>query len=422
MNQNFIKTISSQKTLFFFILLSIFASSLNYLTYPILARILPDMQFIDITVALSLITQISAFLLTIVALTIGITKRHTMESISTIEKFQAVLMQIFIIIIVLFLVVSPFLLHSINLSATFLLPICALMLASIPISIISGFFNGKKELIKLAMVAIISAVLQFTFSVFTGFITRNGALALTAMAIAQFIAIFALYRIYQKDRLPLISSVFSYSLENFKTKEMQSLMRFVIFSSLGVMAINILQILDLLVVQHRQQDTKLYTDLYVISRIVFFAGTIFIWPFLANVELKKRRHNLVAFVKLFVIITLLALGSIIVILLFGQQATHILFGTAYKSSAISELGVLAIIYKYQFLLIIALTLFFIVVRNYWAVILPLTLTLSTLVVLLILPATATTSEVLVSLNTIASIGLLFGLGAFFASCRIKRVG
>jgi hypothetical protein len=198
---------------------------------------------------------------------------------------------------------------------------------------------------------------------------------------------------------------------------MKSLIKFTVVSSIGIMAINILQIIDLLIVQNRQIDAKLYTDLYIISRVVFFAGTIFIWPFLSAVNIYQTRQNIGVFGRLVGILTLLSAGAIGGILLFGQQITKILFGTTYDTSVINQLGVLAITYKYGFLLITALTLYFIVVRQYWAAVLPAILTFATFIFVLMLDKSYSTLQILYGLNAIAAIGIVCGLLFFMASIK-----
>jgi O-antigen/teichoic acid export membrane protein len=412
--------VRKQQKLLYFVLLSGLASLLNYSTYPILARALPEKQFIGITVALSLLTQMTSFLSSIVALSVGLAKQDDEQSSGMIEKLQAVLMQMFLVVIVIFLAASPYLLNTIKLSAAFLLPICMLLLFSIPISIISGFLNGKHKLIKLALTAIISSVLQFVLTIAIGFSTENGALALGGMALGQFLAIFSIYWVYRSDKLPHINTVFKYRLASFRTPQMKSLIKFTVVSSIGIMVINILQIIDLLIVQNRQIDAKLYTDLYIISRVVFFAGTIFIWPFLSAVNIYQTKQNVGVFGRLVGILTLLSAGAIGGILLFGQQITKILFGTTYDPHVINQLGVLAITYKYGFLLITALTLYFIVIRKYWAAVLPAILTFATFLFAIMLDKSYSTLQVLYGLNAIAALGLVCGLIFFIAS--IKTTG
>lgn len=401
-------------------LLSGLASLFNYATYPLLARALSDLDFVNITVALSLLTQMSSFSSSIVALSIGLSKQTDSESTRIIEKLQAVLMQMFLGIIIIFFIISPLLLNSIKLSAVFLLPICLLLLFSIPISIISGFLSGRHKLIKLAFVALISAILQFALTITIGFTTKNGPQALSAMAAGQFLAIFVLYWLYKKDKLPHLSTVFKYKLASFRTPEMKSLIRFTILSSVGIMAINILQVIDLFVIQNRQTDARLYTDLYIISRVVFFAGTIFIWPFLSYIDIYTKAHNVVVFVKLVGILSLVSIGAIVGILLFGQTITQVLFGTTYPADTINHVGILAITYKYLFLLLTALTLFFIVIRSYWAITLPAILTLATAIYISLLDRSASTLEILYGLNAIAGVGLMVGLGFFFVSIKTTK--
>lgn len=406
--------------IFYFVIISIFASLLNYLTYPILARVLPDKQFIDITVALSLLTQVSSFLSSIVAISIGLTKDGREEAGQIIEKLQAVLFQLFLAVVLIFLLLSPIVLKSIDLSAVFLIPICLLLLFSIPISIISGYLNGKQLLIKLACAALVSASIQFILTITVGYLSKNGALAMTAMACGQFIAIFVLYSIYKKDRLPHISSIYRYRISDFRQKEMKSLIIFTVVVSIGVMVVNILQILDLLLIQNRPVDAKIYTDLYIISRVVFFAGTIFIWPFLSKIDNGQLKNNIRPLYQLFIILTSMSLFAMAAIVTLGSRITQLLFGREYNDSVIMQLGLLSISYKYLFLLVTALTLYFIVIRSYWSAFIPAILTLVTVAFVVSTDKSTSTLQIISGLNIVGLLGLLLALVIFYRGLSPKR--
>src|SRR5688572_6640345 len=101
--------------LLLFILLSGFASGLNYLTYPVLSRLLPNSEFINITVALSILTQMATFLSSIIALTVGITKSNTIKQPrKLIESLQSELINVFLFFIGLFILTAPFTLGGIE--------------------------------------------------------------------------------------------------------------------------------------------------------------------------------------------------------------------------------------------------------------------------------------------------------------------
>ena len=400
--------------LIYFVALSGVASLLNYATYPLLARVLSNQDFVNTTVALSLLTQMSSFLSSIVALSAGLAKQDSDDTNEIIEQLQAVLMKFFVLIIVSFLVISPLLLSSINLTTAFIIPVSLLLLFSIPISIISGFLNGKHKIVKLGLATLLSAVLQFTLTILVGYSTKSGALALGAMASGQLIAIFAIYFFYKEDKLPSLSSVIRHKLKDSLSGDFKDLVKFTLLSALGIMAINILQVFDLLIIQHRQLDARLYTDLYIISRVVFFAGTIFIWPFLSYVDIRNRLHNRILFLKLACVFTLISATSTVGLIFFGQQTANVLFGNIYDLETIGSIGVLAITYKYLFLMITSISLFFIVIRSYWSVSLALILTIVTAIFAYSVPNNTSTLSTLYGLNAIAIVGLIIGLVGFYS--------
>ncbi|MDO8265891.1 MAG: hypothetical protein Q7T41_03035 [Candidatus Saccharibacteria bacterium] len=397
------------KNLLFFISLSIVASFLNYATYPALSRILPESQFVNMTVALSLLTQMSTLLSSIVAVSTSLTKENTEDSHKQIELLQTVIIYLLLIVMSGFLVLSPILLPLIKLSYIYLIPICLMLLLSVPISVTSGYLNGKKLLIKLGVAVSVSALLQFSLSLVIGKITNNGALALIAMAGGQLLSVLMIYYFYKNDHLPHVKKILEHKKSDFLSVKMKNIIKYTVLSSLGVMIINILQIIDLLAVQNRQIDSRTYTDLYIVSRAVFFAGTIFVWPFISATELKNGKNNLKQFKKLLIILLVIGFGSVAGILLFGSLITNVLLGTKYSAATYGGLGVLSITYKLLYVILYGVILFFTVIRNYTAVYLPLALAILSFGFVSLLPKSSSTVSLLVGLNVIALAGTLISL-------------
>ncbi len=397
------------KNLLFFISLSIVASFLNYATYPVLSRMLPESQFVNMTVALSLLTQMSTLLSSIVAVSTSLTKEKTDSAHKQIELLQTVIIYLLLIVIGVFLVLSPILLPLINLSYVYLIPICFMLLLSVPISVTSGYLNGKKLLIKLGVAVSVSALLQFSLSVVVGKATNNGALALIAMAVGQLLSVLMIYFFYKKENLPHVKKILTHKKSDFFTASMRGLVKYTVLSSLGVMIINILQIIDLLAVQNRQIDSKTYTDLYIVSRAVFFAGTIFVWPFISATELRNGKNNLRQFKKLLIVLLIIGFVSVAGILLFGSLITRILLGTSYSDSTYSSLGVLSITYKFLYVILYGVILFFTVMRNYVAVFLPIALAILSFGFVAMLPKSSSTTTLLIGLNVIALLGTFASL-------------
>ena len=407
-----------KKTTFTFIILSAAASFFNYATYPALSRILNVNQFVDITVALALFTQLSSFTLTIVAITIGLSKQNGPELNSTIEKLQAVLAHMFLGVILIFLILSPLFMKKIHLPASMLLPICAMLALSISMSVITGYLNGKQKLVKLGTAIMLSAVLQFLLCIIVGIITKNGALALDAMALGSLISIIFIYIFYKDENMPRLSTIFIHRLDLYRSKPMRALITFTVWASLAAIATNILMIFDLLLVNNRQVDAQAYTDLYVVSRIVFFGGMLFVWPFLSNIHVGQPKHNIDLLKRLTSLFITISVSASVVMALFGNQVVELLLGSGHQASIdIRWLAIMSIIYKFIYLMITALTLSFIVMRNYWAIWLPLILVVLTGVLNTFIGGHTSTFMFVTSLNAVSLVGLIFGLFGYYSAAK-----
>jgi O-antigen/teichoic acid export membrane protein len=404
-----------KKNVFIFIVFSGLASILNYLTYPMLAHILPANQYINVVVSLSLLTQMSTFLASIVAIAIGLSKsEEQVNSDTKIELLQSMLFKFFIALGVVFLAISPLILPKIHIPLPFVLPIFFMMIVSIPIAIISGYLNGKAKLVKMGFLIALSATLQIVLTVTVGFITRNGLWATLGMGMGQLITIPAIYLIFSHDKLPKVGKTLLRPIRIGDNGYATKLFVYTLAASLAVMFINLVQIADLLIIQAQHgSEVKFYTDIYVISRAVYFGGMIFIWPFLAEISLQNHQLNRKPLIKVCAYFCLIALAAIIGIDVFGGFITHLLFGVRFNAATVREIGVLSILYKLFFLIITAVALYFIVLRSYIAIWLSLAATAIVLTYVLLINDHSSLRTILFGLDSIAGVAVAVSLALFF---------
>ena len=183
------------------------------------------------------------------------------------------------------------------------------------------------------------------------------------MGLIQIISLVILIKFLNEPSMPKLGkevlTLNSYS------KTTRKLLIFTIISAFSIMIINILQVFDLLLIKSfGGQDARFYTDIYVISRIVFFAGMIFIWPFLASISIDQAKANRHAFLRLMGIFGALTLGSLTMVFFFGNTITELLFGKTYDISTLRAVLSLSILYKAFFLIITASCLFIIAQHRY----------------------------------------------------------
>lgn len=392
-----------KKSILLFVVFSVMASALNYIVYPLFSRILAPSEYVDITTSLSLFTQISAFLSSILAITIGLSKSEQGgDTNKKIELLQSFLFKLFATLAVLFLLASPILMTMAHIPVWFAFPIAIMMLLSVPLMVISGYLNGKNQMIKLGIVTVISASSQFIIGLTTAVISKSGLATMLSMSIAQIVTLAIIYRVFSRDHLPGIVKPIKSPLR--ATKGMGNLLTYTAFTSLAIMAISLVQIVDLFILQDlTNADTKFYTDIYVVSRIVFFAGMIFIWPFLGEINIDHHRVNRRPFIKVTGFFTIIALSAIGLLYFFGDQLAHILFGANYSLPLIQNIGILSVTYKFLMLITTAVVLYFVVLRSYIAVWLALALSAMIFIYAELLDKTTTIATTLVDLNIIAAL-------------------
>ena len=381
---------------------------------------MPSGEYVDITVALSLFTQISTFLSSIIAITIGISKRDKEQAKEKIQALQTFLFKTFIILAVVFFVLSPTIMPRMHVSNLFVLPITLMMLFSIPISVISGYLNGINALAKLGLVALISAATQFFVAYLVAITSHNGFFTMLAMTVAQLTTITIIYKIYASMHLPNLG--ISLSLRNVKnSNQYKQLMFYTVGAAISVMAVSIAQISDLLILQNiKTTDVKFYTDIYVISRIVFFAGMILIWPFLGQLHISPLRRNIRPFIKLVSSFGAIGVLAIIGLLIGGDLITRILFGSPYNISQIQLIGGLSVLFKVWMLIITAATLYFVVLHRVIAFVIAVVTSLSLIIYASLVSQTTTTAQVLIHLNVISGLVALILIGYIIANAYRKK--
>jgi len=394
-----------KRSVIIFVFLSTFASAINYATYPFLGRILPAQQYVDITVSLSLLTQITTFLSSVVAITIGLSKSEPHGGTNEkIELLQSTLFKLFLLLDGGFLIFSPAIMGHIHTPTIFAIPIALMMLVSVPIATVSGYLNGRGLMIKLGVLGVTAAGFQFVIGVGAAWLTRNGFIAMLLMTLTQLAAIVFIYWLFKTERLPRILEAFKKPVRIEERQYLSKLLTFTVLASLAIMAINLVQIADLLIIQTlHTTNIKFYTDIYVISRVVFFAGAIFIWPFLGEIDIDSHHLNRGPFAKAIGFFTIITFSAMAALYFFGPVIARVLFGAHYSLSLVRNVALLSVLYKFFFLIITAVTLYFVVIRSYVSVWLALSISFAILIYSEIASKYTSIHSVLVRLDLISGV-------------------
>lgn len=363
------KSLSRKRGTFVFIVLSVAAAALNYVAYPLLARALPAHEYVDITLALSLFTQIGTFLGSLTAVTIGLVKLSDGRSSQTLNDLQQALMRIFIIFSFVFLVLSPVIMPILATPTVYAIPVVVMLLISIPITVLTGYFNGRRDLVTVGGITFFVALFQLIAGLTTATLSHSGVLSMIAMGTIQSVTLIIILWFFRHQKLPTLRmSLLKPAKINQDTRR---LIRFTIITSIAIMVINLLQLADLVFIKTLRQPEIVtqYTDTYVISRVIFFAGMIFVWPFLSNIALSDDRKNRKSFLGLCCVFAVITLGTLLFTHLFGGFIFQFIFGRTGAENIPYTLINLSGLYKLLLLPITAIALYFVVIRSYKVVLL-----------------------------------------------------
>lgn len=358
-----------------YFIFSILASLLNYMMYPLLARILERDDFTSTNVALALVTQITSMMSAVVALAISETLHNPKKKGESVSVLQSQVTRLYGIVMAIFILTSPFVFRLVNLPLRFIIPLSAVLFFTVPIAIISGYFNGKSLLSKLGAVGLIVAGFQFILAIIFGYISKSGYLSVLGMALGQALAIFVCYRIYSNERLPKIRETLF--LNRSRPSDSQS-HKVIVTASLCLLFLNVLQIADLLLINAIGTEQQVYSDISIVSRVVFFGASMFIWVFLSKIRLGNSADNTKYFLNLVSISFGILLIASLVFYFEGDTILGIITGTAYDLADIRLIGIASMLYRIIYVLNITIVLYLIVTRNKHVVLVPIWLVMATL--------------------------------------------
>ena len=171
-----------------------------------------------------------------------------------------------------------------------------------------------------------------------------------------------------------------------------------------------MQLLDLVTAQRLAEvNIKQYTDLYILGRVIFFAGMMLVWPFLGGINIKQLHTNLKPLLKLIAFFVSLLIAMIGLLWVASEPLTQVMFGVAYTFDSVGAIVFLSMIYKVLLLILTVIILYFIVIRNASAVWLSVIVSASLFIASWIVPSSTSSAQLLLILNLIASVATVVGI-------------
>lgn len=302
---------------------------LNYLYHPILGRMMSVEDFGEVQTLISLFMQLGIFTGIFNIITVNITANYENKEerdavVSSLRKIA------FYITGVLFLIIiscSAILQDFFQFSSFYpFISLAFLLIAGVSFTFRKAFLQGISDFKAVSWAGIISAAAKLGFAVMLVYFGYRSLGAISALLIAQTLALFY---VYLKTSKKLNLSFFA---KNKIIAVIKAEYRYAILIFLATSAITFLYTADVLMVKHwfTPEEAGLYSGIATIARIIFFATGSVCGVLLATIKIKNTYEvNKQIFKKAFILVMLIAGGGLLVFSLFSELIINILIGSRY---------------------------------------------------------------------------------------------
>lgn len=308
-------------------------SILNFLYYPILARMMNIEEFGEVQTLVTLFTQISMVLMAMTSVAVIIVAKATSSKIEV--NFVAELQKL---VTYLFIAFGVFVLIFHQTAQTYLqldsiLPLFSLLIGlglNIPIAFSIAYLQGKEDFKTWNIVGIVGASLKLIVAVGLVYVGWGVTGAIIALFVSQVLLIFYIYRKH-KD-INIIQAYLKPKLNR------AILIKYLPFAStvfIVSLTVGILYSADLIFVKHylSPEQAGLYSGVSTLGRVIVFATSPFIVVLLPSIN-SRPTERLFLLKKALLYVVLTGVSCLAVFSLFAGKLVSIVVGDRYVSSAV----------------------------------------------------------------------------------------
>ena len=330
----------SRNTPYYFYLMSMLTSFLNFLYYPVLSRILPIDLYGEVQFIVTILFQVSVLFLALNIITVLVSIRYSKSPPVLAKKIIALSSALNISTAALTLVlviVSSFFHQELGFNSPLAFIVMGIaILSTVPFTLTIGLLQGKNLYIRAATLNVIGSGLKLIFSVLF-VLTGMGAVgAILGIAVGQFIAVI-IFILNKKNSLSF-SDTFSFT-SNWGHRLKPDWL--LILSCVWIIAVNILMSLDTILAKStlNPEQAGEYAGIATLSKIAIFAVSPLMWLVIPSAaEFREKGKT----VKILLLVALAFCASLVSLyLLFGDSVLLIVVGDQYL--VMSNLLVLATI-------------------------------------------------------------------------------
>jgi O-antigen/teichoic acid export membrane protein len=313
---------------------SLAVAFLNYLYYPVLARMLAAEQFGEVQVLVSFFLQATIFLnvLSLVIVNIMGEESEQKEKDLSIRELEKLALLIGAILFVITLFISPFLASQLKFTSSLgFIAIAAVFLISIPLAFRTAFLRGKGDFGSVSVSGVISAFTKIIFSAALVYIGWHTFGAIFGIFFAQALAYgYAIYRSNQAN-FPSRSKTLKIDWVTIRPRIKYS--SFVLFVSLVVTA---LFSIDVAVVKYffSPEAAGAYAGISTVARIIYFLTASIAVVLLSSVRpTLSNRANTQSLRKSLLLTLVIGGAATVGFCLFPTFFVHLLMGSKYDAYA-----------------------------------------------------------------------------------------
>lgn len=350
-----------------FALLSLLGAGLNYILYPILAHILNTRDFGNFTVIVAMSNQILAILLAFNVTSISLVKNHPEQTAREIaQAIQKMLIWFFLAVSILVLLFSPILTTKLKIDEPISFAILALLLlVNVPSAIWTGYLQGHKKLVNVGIYAFSGALSKLILAVLLGM--AFGTLGALWGVLAGTLAGLFILRLSTHIKLPSISSAL-FKLTPQEKLSVKDLRLFIIQSIFVVGGLGLLQNVDIIFAKafFSPSTAGQYSGISILSNALYYVAFLLVWIILPEIDPLNPKQNRRVLVSAYKLLGLMALGAIVIEVLFKNSLAKALLGSHF--GGLGSVLIYATLYQIS-LVAVALYAFYLLVlrrqRSFW---------------------------------------------------------
>ncbi len=314
---------------------SMLVAFLNYLYYPVMGRLLSNVEFGELQVIASAFMQMTTILSVLSLVTINILINQPSKKLGrqTVAELEKVSLYVGFVVLLVVALCSELLKDALQFTSAY--PFIAIVVAiviSIPLTFRTAYLKSQKDFSGTSLSGAVTSVAKLLFSIILVYAALKTFGAVIGIVLSQTTAL--LYTNYRAKKVGYVRPRSSTRTPNFKLLKPQ--MPYAVFV-LCMSLLTTLQIsIDVTIVKYlfSPEQAGNYAAIATVARIIFFlAGSIIAVMISSTSLLKSSQENFRILTKSAILVVSLCGTATMIFCLFPTLIMHLLLGTRYDSYA-----------------------------------------------------------------------------------------